>query len=67
MPCVLTFVTIQGVSGQPQELLDLSEMGCPRLLGTRYVLQLLFIEKSHNSATTEAREKIRTDLESFEF
>jgi hypothetical protein len=40
-------------------------------MGPRYVLQLLFSEKSHNfatnSATTKAREKISTDLGSLEF
>jgi hypothetical protein len=40
-------------------------------MGFGYVLQLLFSEKNHkianNSTTTEAREKISTDLESIEF
>ncbi len=33
----------------------------------RFVLQLLFSEKSQNSATTEDREKISADLDSEQF
>jgi hypothetical protein len=39
-------------------------------MGLSYVLQLLFCKKSKNtnkSATTEAREKLSTNLEFFEF
>jgi hypothetical protein len=38
-------------------------------MGPRYVLKLLFIEKSqsNNNATAEAREKINVDFESLEF